>query len=667
MKRRDFIVQSALATLAGTVVFLPFSGAVEAKAQQLLLVDKNRVPRIVVAPDGTASEKYAAQELATYLEKICGQKIGVEELQSTPSTAPLIVVGQHPANADLKPQTLGPEDSIIDVSSRGIRIVGGKLPPIKSPDGTVSVQDRGTLYGVYEFLDSLGVRWYRPDPWGEHVPNMASIHVPIGRKLSTPAFKYRWSLNGYRFSADDKPETSAWAKVWAARNRQGTMTGTGANMGGYYTIRIQHVYSILFPPAQYFETHPEYYALIDGVRRKDGQLCLGNPEVQKLAAQKLLDFAKANPQYEILSLEPEDHDKWCQCDLCKAMDDPEQKSIYSDPTLDWENPMGHISMSNRVSAFGTNVANRVAQSNQEIKLLWLAYSTHSEPPSKVKSLPSNVRIMPAAFASAFSNPQDAYSDYSRDLHDPQSKPNKNFLRVLNGYGKMAPLLTYEYWSGIAWVGPMPLIATMQDRLKNYRDLKMEGLYNESHPHWGPQSIDMYFFTRLSWNPDLDVKKELDLYCRNYYGPAYKPMLEYHTLLEGAAHAGIPHYSYGIGTHAIFTPQVLSKMGELIAKADDLIGNKEPYRRRFSGVKAGYEYTRLVTPYFDELNKGNKLEAAKHWERANAFILTFKDGEVFDNGVLFGSLQFFGNYNLNIPADIQKQAKDIVAQESAMPL
>ncbi len=334
MKRRDFIVQSALATLAGTVVFLPFSGAVEAKAQQLLLVDKNRVPRIVVAPDGTASEKYAAQELATYLEKICGQKIGVEELQSTPSTAPLIVVGQHPANADLKPQTLGPEDSIIDVSSRGIRIVGGKLPPIKSPDGTVSVQDRGTLYGVYEFLDSLGVRWYRPDPWGEHVPNMASIHVPIGRKLSTPAFKYRWSLNGYRFSADDKPETSAWAKVWAARNRQGTMTGTGANMGGYYTIRIQHVYSILFPPAQYFETHPEYYALIDGVRRKDGQLCLGNPEVQKLAAQKLLDFAKANPQYEILSLEPEDHDKWCQCDLCKAMDDPEQKSIYSDPTLD---------------------------------------------------------------------------------------------------------------------------------------------------------------------------------------------------------------------------------------------------------------------------------------------------------------------------------------------
>jgi hypothetical protein len=662
MKQHHFLGKGIFVALMGAVILL--SHSTQAKSKQLLLVDKNIQPRVIVAPSAAASEKHAAQELATYLQKICGRKIAVEETGSTPSAAPWIIVGHHPANADLKPETLGVEDSIIDVSARGIRIVGGKLPPLKLSDGTFSIQDRGTLYGVYEFLDSLGVRWYRPDPWGEHVPKMSKINVPLGRKVSKPAFKYRWSLNGYRYAADDKPETSAWAKVWAARNRQGTMTGTGAEMGGYYTIRIQHIYSILFPPDQYFETHPEYYALIDGVRRKDGQLCLGNPEVQKLAAEKLLAFAKANPQYEILSLEPEDHDKWCQCDLCKAMDDPQQKSIFTGINIEWERTLGDVESSNRVAKFGAIVAERVHQSNPKVKVLWLAYGTHSEPPSQVKSLPSNVRVMPAAFSSAFTDPQNSYSDYSRDLYDTGSTPNRNFVRVLKGYGKLAPLLTYEYWSGIAWVGPMPLIATMQDRLKNYRDLKMEGLYNESHPHWGPQSIDLYFFTRLSWNPDLDVKKELDLYCKNYYGPAYKPMLEYHQLLEKAAHSGIPHYSYGIGTHAIFTPPVVKKMGELISQADKLIAQNEPYRRRFDGVKAGYEYTQLVTPYFDELKKGNKLEAAKHWERANKFILSFPNGDVFDNGVLFGSLQFFGNYNLNIPADIQKQAKEFVAQESS---
>jgi len=203
---------------------------------------------------------------------------------------------------------------------------------------------------------------------------------------------------------------------------------------------------------------------------------------------------------------------------------------------------------------------------------------------------------------------------------------------------------------------------MQDRLKSYRQFPIDGVYTEVYPHWGPQTINFYFMNRLLWNPDLDVEKELDLYCKNYYGPAYKPMLEYHKLLEDAAHAGIPHYSYGISTHAIFTPPVVKRMGELIGEAKQLIGEQEPYKKRFEGVWAGYEYTRLVVPYFEELKNGNKLEAAKHWERANKLILSYKDGDVFDNGVLFSSLQFFGNYNLNIPAEIQQQAKELVAKE-----
>lgn len=201
-------------------------------------------------------------------------------------------------------------------------------------------------------------------------------------------------------------------------------------------------------------------------------------------------------------------------------------------------------------------------------------------------------------------------------------------------------------------------------MKAYRDLKNEGIYNETYSHWGPQGIGLYFFTRLSWNPDLDTARELDLYCKNYFGPAYRPMKEYHLLLENAAHAGIPFYSYGIDAHCIFTPAVVQRMGVLINQAKALIGDKQPYAKRFEGVWAGYEYTRLVMPYFEELQKGNLLEAAKHWERANKLVLSYPDGDVFDNGVLFGSLQFFGNYNLNIPADIQKQAKDIVAEETA---
>ena len=624
----------------------------QAIGQQLTLIDRKTKPIIVVSPSGTSAEKFAAQELATYLQRISGQDITVTQSLDVPQGTRVVIVGRHPANADLHPEKLGAEDSIIDVNASRVRIAGGRA-------GT---QDRGTLFGVYEFLDNLGVRWYRPDPWGEHVPRLNEVKLPQGRRTVKPAFRYRWAINGYRYWADDKPETAAWARQWAVRNRLGTMTGAGAEQGSSYTIRIQHIYSILLPPDQYFEKHPEYYALIEGKRRKDGQLCLGNPEVQRVVAEKLIEFSRQNPQYEILSLEPEDHDKWCQCELCTAMDDPNQQSVFQQATIEWDRTLGRVEASNRVAKFGVAVAQKVRRENPKVKLLWLAYATHTEPPSLVKSLPDNVRIMPAAFSSAFADPQNSYSDYSRDLYDPASKPNRNFVRVLEGWGKMAPLLTYEYWSGIAWFGPMPLIRTMQDRLQAYQKLGIEGLYNETHPHWGPQGIDLYFFNRLAWNPDLDVEKELDLYCKNYYGPAYKPMLEYHHLLEEAAHAGIPHHSFGVGTHAIFTPQVVARMGKLIGEAKKLIGEKQPYQKRFEGVWAGYEYTRLVTPYFDELKNGNKLEAAKHWERANKFIKSYPDGEVFDNGVLFGSLQFFGNYNLNIPAAVQAQAKEAVASE-----
>jgi hypothetical protein len=636
-----------------------------AAPREMILLDKNIRPRIIIAPAATSAEKFAAQELATYLEKISGQKLAVEattENLVASAKQPLIVIGAHPFNGELAALISTMEETIIEAKPGVLQLVGGKPIITDLPNGTKDVQDRGALYAVYNFLDELGVRWYRPEEWGEHVPKMASIKVAIGKRQYKPAYEWRQSVSGYRYPKDETPQQKAMGRLWAVRNRQNSNVGATEEQGGSRWVMTWHNYGGLVPPAQYFETHPEYYALIDGERRKDAQLCLSNTELQNLIADKIIQYTKSEPRYLTYSLEPDDNEKWCECEFCTAWDDPNQKTIYTGVTLKGWKP--GLAMSNRVNAFGKIIAEKVGKENSKIKLLWLAYGAHTEPPSKIHELPPNTMLKPAAFSSAFSNPQDSYSDYSRDLFDPQSKPNQNFLRVLNGYGKMTRMVTREYWSGIAWVGPMPLIATMRDRLKNYRKFPIDGLYNETHPQWGPQGIDLYFFTRLFWNPDLDVEKELDLYCKNYYGPAYKPMLEYHQLLEKAAHSGIPHYSYGIGTHAIFTPPVVKKMGELIAQADKLIAQNEPYRRRFDGVKAGYEYTRIVLPYFDELKKGDKLEAAKYWERANKYILSFPDGDVFDNGVLFGSLQFFGNYNLNIPADIQKQAKEFVAQETA---
>lgn len=636
-------------------------------AASLTLIDAAHKPIIVISPRATASEKYAATELSTYLGKISGQQIAVQETDDTPASRPLIILGHHAANAVLKPEKLELEETSIEVKPGVVRIVGGALPPLKLPSGQDFIRDRGTLYAAYDFLDSLGVRWYRPDPWGEYVPKMPVVKVPVGHRSFKPVFRYRYGFNAYRNYTEQTTQQRDLARIWGTRNRQNTEMWPDAEFGGYYSIQTSHSYPLFWPSSQNFEAHPEYYALIDGKRRPDGQLCLGNVELQKATAAKLIAYAKANPQFEMLSLEPDDHDRWCQCELCKAMDDPKQLLTTGELSIPWENTLRDekgnlIDAGNRVVGFAAKVAEIVARTNPEIVINWLSYSSHSEVPSRIKKLPANTAVQACAFSSAFSDPQESYSDYSRDLYDPASKPNRNFVRVLEGYSKMTSMTTYEYWSGIAWVGPMPLVRTMQDRLKAYHKLGLQGVRQEVHQHWGPQGLDHYFFTRLMWDPHMDVKKELDLYYTNYYGPAAKPMKEYHELLEKAAHSGIPFYSYGIGTHAIFTPKVIQRMGELMGQAKKLTGEQQPYRQRLEGVWAGYEYTRLVKPYHGLLARGEKLEAAKHWERANRFILSFKNGDTFDNGILFGSLQFFGNYNLNIPAEIQAHARQAVADE-----
>src|SRR5690606_33873825 len=116
---------------------------------------------------------------------------------------------------------------------------------------------------------------------------------------------------------------------------------------------------------------------IVGERRKDGQLCLSNPDVQRLTVKKILEFASQNPQYESHSLEPHDHDNWCQCQSCRAMDIPEVQSVFSESTIEWKRPIGHIESSNRLAAFGKIVAEQVYQFNKKINLMWLAYATHT--------------------------------------------------------------------------------------------------------------------------------------------------------------------------------------------------------------------------------------------------------------------------------------------------
>ena len=87
-------------------------------------------------------------------------------------------------------------------------------------------------------------------------------------------------------------------------------------MGWVPKMWFGHSVGAHFPPKEYFPTHPEYYALVGGVR-KPQQLCTSNKEMQKVLVEKII-HAKA----DVVSISPADGSGFCECENCRALDIP---------------------------------------------------------------------------------------------------------------------------------------------------------------------------------------------------------------------------------------------------------------------------------------------------------------------------------------------------------
>lgn len=604
------------------LVFAALALGSDSDAKSLRLIGPDITPKIVLPAQASEVERFAAKELSEYLEKITGVQCPVISGTAPAATAqsPLIILGSHVQNNDLQPRKLGPDDSIISVEADRLRIVGGGLPPVKLPDGRVSVQERGTLYGVYHLLNQLGVRWFRPEPWGEHVPKLQVIELSLGRQDFKPAYKYRDSTHLYTWYTSQTPEQAEMATLWSVRNFLNVNSSAG-KYGGSYGISIAHNYNRLLPPQKYFKDHPEYFALVDGKRMEKGQPCLGNPQVQRIMADAAVEAARRNPAAVTISLSPNDGGNWCECKLCRALDDPELTSPNGA-----EKRLDNASMTNRVAYVNNLIARRVGAAVPGMKVAWYAYLATTEVPTRVKELEPNIYVAPTTISAA-------YGVYSRLLEDPNSRGNRNFLNILQGWSKLTPLLTREYWSGGVFPGPVPMLTVLQDRLKNYRQYKVDGIINESHPSWGTQGILHYFLARLLWNPDLDMNQALEEYCRDYYGPADGPMVKYHRLLEKASLEGPEWYFLGrFLTRLYENTDLVEQMGRLMDEALPLAKGHEPYEKRLYGDWAGYKVALAVNQAQSLLKEGKKDEARVVWLQLKRFLDDNSDsGEVFNTG------------------------------------
>ena len=187
-----------------------------ATAEPLVLVGDGAAQCVIVLPETPEKyEKLAAEELAHFLKEMSGAEIPVKT--GTPATAGTLPEGEvRILLGSAAGELIGPE--MLD------RALGDRRDDLNCRDGFVirtdgnvlairGVRHTGTLFGVYDFLERLGCRWFWPGELGEIVPRRSTVDLEPVDVVQAPTFDMRsmW------FSGDH--DTNEAASAWSRRNR----------------------------------------------------------------------------------------------------------------------------------------------------------------------------------------------------------------------------------------------------------------------------------------------------------------------------------------------------------------------------------------------------------------------------------------------------------------
>jgi hypothetical protein len=438
---------------------------------------------IVANPEAMPAERYAAEEFQRLFAQAMGIQLPIRYY--APERAHHVYIGPSAAltesgvSVDLA--AMGEEAFQIIVGRDRIAILGGR--------------PRGTLYGVYQFLeDALGVRFLTYDH--THVPDPSTAQIPCGESRYDPPFSFRWSFYGEN---TEHPE-------FATRLRVNTVTSE-AHLGGKTgQSLINHSFHWLVPFEEYGEAHPEYYALVDGVRDTDThlggpQLCVTNPDVIQIATGSVLHHLDEHPDARNVSVSQADTARYCRCEVCEAINQREGS------------PMG------AQLAFVNAVAERIENAHPEVKIGTLAYWYTRQPPATIRPR-HNVQIQLCSIECCTLHPID----------DPNCPRNQAFCRDMAAWRAICDdIWVWNYNTNFHHYDlPFPNLRSIGPNVRFFRRSNVKGLFMQASGNGLSSELSdlrNYLIARLIWNPELDDRAVLEEFARLHYQSAAGPILQ----------------------------------------------------------------------------------------------------------------------------------------------
>ncbi|MGD9496813.1 MAG: DUF4838 domain-containing protein [Armatimonadota bacterium] len=472
----------------------------------ILRPDNQPAASVVIPPDSPPAVSFAARELAHYLAIMTGGRFPMSAGELA-DDAPVLRVGVSP-NSGSRRGSYGWR-----IDDRGAEIFGDR-------PGAV-------VHAVYALLEGLGCVWLHAWEGGEIIPRVPRVELPAGERTFEPAMVHREFSNLMPIDAGYVHHIE-----WMAKNRFNRFM-VFANIEGSVERYLEllepevvlrdmqatvghHSFRYFLPPSEYFETHPEWYALLDGARSPDGQLCIANPEVIERVAEAVCGFFAAHEQIEMIGLWPNDGFGWCQCPECLALE-PQQPSRF------WPQ---HLRRTDSYLRFVNAVAARVAQEHPDRRLSALAYVNYADAPLAVEPA-DNVAVCFAPFLRCLKHPVAPGVDCTR--------MNAAYARELERWRELTSnhLYLFCYLMQIHTLSlPYPVARMLSTQWRWLVEAGCDGYVCEFVPEeWGTFGENAHLIGRLSWEPEMDVAAWLTRHREHLFGPAAAEMGAYFTALR----------------------------------------------------------------------------------------------------------------------------------------
>ncbi|MFA6815419.1 MAG: DUF4838 domain-containing protein [Lentisphaeria bacterium] len=500
--------------------------------------------KIVLPPDALAVEKNAAEELQKGLLNVTGEKFEITAQDNVPG----IYIGQSATISKMLSgldfSTLKEDEVLLKHQGQNI-ILSGARP-------------RGVLYAIYEYLERYcGVRYWTP---------VAEYYPVLKGSLPLPDYQYAPIFYDRKtnYEMANYPRFAVKMRINHDFYMPRKYPAISEEWGGHRTLLgWVHTFRELVSSAKYGKTHPEYFALRDGVRSGtvfDDQLCLTNPELRKELVKNALLRLKKHPGTKVISISQNDSQTYCMCDECNAF--VKAHGNQTDLLVDTVN----------------YVAEELNKVYPDLKVETIAYNYTTQPPKTVVPK-DNVIIRLCTI----------HCDFSKPL---SSKANKLFSDELLGWSKISDVIyIWNYVTNFTqYYRPNPNLYNIAEDLRYFAKHKVRGIMEQGcglisqadRPSGFADlsNLRAYLISKLMWNPNLDTQQIIDEFVHGYYGKAAPFILKYIQIIN-AAGAEFPYKigCYSRATDGWLSDQKLLECYQLMLDAQNVVaGNKELTRR-----------------------------------------------------------------------------------------